>query len=234
MQTSPAMPTPRAISLDALGTLVALEPPVERLAELIGDRHGIEVAPADAHRALRAEMAHYRGNCIRAADADSLAELRLECATLLAAELGGECAALAPLELLPTLLDSLRFTAYPEVAAALARWRERGWRLIVASNWDVSLHDVLDETGLRPLIDGVLTSAEAGVSKPSAAFFAAALELAGSEPGATIHVGDSLAEDVQGALAAGLDAVWLQRTGGDDPPPGVRSISSLEQLELPA
>jgi putative hydrolase of the HAD superfamily len=234
MQTSPAMPTPRAISLDALGTLVALEPPVERLVELIGARHAIEVAPADARRALRAEMAHYRRNCIRAADAGSLAELRLECAALLAGELGGECAALAPPELLPTLLDSLHFAAYPEVAGALARWRGRGWRLVVASNWDVSLHDVLDETGLRPLLDGVLTSAEAGVSKPSPAFFAAALALAGSEPGATIHVGDSLAEDVEGALAAGLDAAWLQRTGSEKPPPGVQAISSLDQLELPA
>jgi putative hydrolase of the HAD superfamily len=232
MQTSPAMPT-RAISLDALGTLVSLEPPVERLAELIHARHGIDVSSADARRALRAEMTHYRGNCIRAADAASLAALRLECAALLA-ELGGECAALEPAEILPTLLDSLHFVAYPEAAAALAGWREQGWRLVVASNWDVSLHDVLDETGLRPLLDGVVTSAEAGVSKPSPRLFAAALELVGAEPGATIHVGDSLAEDVEGALAAGLNAAWLQRHGTEEPPPGVQAISSLDQLELPA
>ena len=72
------------------------------------------------------------------------------------------------------------------------------------------------------------------MSKPSPAFFAAALERAGTEPGRAIHVGDSLAEDVEGALAAGLAAAWLQRTGTDQPPPGVQAISSLDQLELPA
>jgi putative hydrolase of the HAD superfamily len=233
MQTSPAMPATRAISLDALGTLVTFEPPVERLVALVAARHGIAVTRDDARRALRAEMAHYRGNCIRAADDASLAELRLECAALLAAELGGESAALEPAEILPTLLDSLRFVAYPEVAAALGRWREAGWRLVVASNWDVSLHDVLDRTGLRPLLDGVVTSAEVGASKPAPQLFAAALALAGAEPAATIHVGDSLAEDVDGARAAGLEAVWLDRKATGEPPPGVRSIASLDQLELP-
>ena len=42
-------------------------------------------------------------------------------------------------------------------------------------------------------------------------------------------VGDSLELDVRGALAAGLEAVWLDRdgTGGD---PGVRRVSSLDQV----
>src|SRR5579863_1364640 len=159
---------PRAILLDALGTLVALEPPAAPLAALVGERHGVAVTSADATRALRAEMAHYRANCIRAADARSLAALRLECAALVGRELGGRLAALDAAVLVPTLLESIRFHAYPEVPRTLARLRDEGFALVVASNWDVSLHDVLERTGLDVLLDGVVTSAEVGVAKPDA------------------------------------------------------------------
>ncbi len=221
---------PRAILLDALGTLVALEPPAATLAQLVRERHGVEVTSADATRALRAEMAHYRANCIRAADAGSLAALRLECAALVGRELGGPLAALDAAVLVPTLLESIRFHAYPEVPATLARLRDEGFALVVASNWDVSLHDVLERTGLDALLDGVVTSAEVGVAKPDARLFAAALAVAGVGPAQALHVGDSFEEDFEGALRAGLDAAWLDREGGSAPPPGVRVIASLDEL----
>ena len=221
----------RAILLDALGTLVALEPPAAPLAQLVRERHGVEVTSAEATRALRAEMAHYRANCIRAADAASLAALRLECAALVGRELGGALAALDAAELVPTLLDSIRFHAYPEVRGALARLRGEGFALVVASNWDVSLHDVLERTGLSALLDGVVTSAEVGVAKPNGRLFAAALSLAGVQASEALHVGDSFEEDVEGALAAGLGAVWLAR----DAVVGQRAhrarvIASLDEL----
>ena len=81
---------------------------------------------------------------------------------------------------MPTLLESIRFHAYPEVPGALARLRDEGFALVVASNWDVSLHDVLERTGLDVLLDGVVTSAEVGAAKPDARLFAAALALAGA------------------------------------------------------
>jgi len=220
----------RAVLLDALGTLVALEPPAPRLVELLRERHALAVDPAAARRALRVEMSHYREHCGRAADAASLAALRGECAAILARELG---LAIAPEELLGTLLDSLRFSAFPEAPAALERWRAAGLALVVASNWDISLHDVLAATGLRERLDGVATSAQVGASKPDARLFAAALELAGAAPEEAVHVGDSLTEDVEGALRAGLRAVWLRRADdGGEPPAGVAVIRSLDELEL--
>ena len=47
------------------------------------------------------------------------------------------------------LLAALRFRAFPEAPAVLRALRARGARLVVVSNWDVSLHDVLERTGLR-------------------------------------------------------------------------------------
>jgi putative hydrolase of the HAD superfamily len=226
---------PRAILLDALGTLVAIEPPAPRLVALVRERHGIEVAITDAAYALRAEMSHYRRQCSRAADEDSLAVLRLECAGILGRELGGAVAELPVADLVPTLLDSLRFAPFPEVPAALERWRAAGAALVVASNWDISLHGVLRETGLRDLLDAVATSAEVGASKPAGELFAAALVLAGVGAAEAIHVGDNFAEDVEGATAAGIEAVWLrrEREGSLAERPAsntVRVIATLDEL----
>jgi len=226
---------PRAILLDALGTLLALEPPAPKLVALLRERHALAVDLADAERAMRSEMRHYRRECARAGDAEALAALRLECAAILARELGGGALELSASDLVPTLLDSLQFTPFAEVPAALARWRAAGARLVVASNWDVSLHGVLRESGLRELLDGVATSAEVGASKPSRELFDAALALAGVGAAEAIHVGDSFAEDVEGALAAGIEAVWLRRQDGGGlaerpASTAVRVIATLDEL----
>jgi len=223
----------RAILLDALGTLLAIEDPAPALAALMLARHAIEVSPERARSALAAEMSHYREHCIAAADAERLQALRLECAAILARELGGDALSLPPQTLLFTLLNSLRFVAFAEVPAALAHWRAAGMRLIAASNWDISLHDVLRESGLRELIDGVVTSAEVGAAKPSGELFAAALALAGVDAGQAAHIGDSLREDVEGASAAGIEAVWLRRAerpSAPAAPPGVRVIATLDEF----
>jgi putative hydrolase of the HAD superfamily len=101
--------------------------------------------------------------------------------------------------------------------------------VIVVSNWDVSLAEVLQRIGLGSHIDGVVTSAQVGERKPSPAVFDAALALAGTAADRAIHVGDSVVEDVQGARAAGLEAVMLRRDGGPGPA-GVRTITSLSEL----
>ena len=100
---------------------------------------------------------------------------------------------------------------------------------MVASNWDVSLHGVLRALELKPLLDGILTSAEAGARKPAPAMFEQALALAGARSDDAIHVGDSLDEDVAGGRAAGLEPVLVRRGPGPDVP-GVRTISSLAEL----
>jgi putative hydrolase of the HAD superfamily len=112
---------------------------------------------------------------------------------------------------------------------ALTAARSRGQRLVVVSNWDASLHGVLRALGLEPLLDGILTSAEAGARKPASAIFEQALTVAGAGPKQAIHVGDSLEEDVAGARAAGIEPVLVRRDGGPAAS-GVRTISSLEQL----
>ena len=74
-----------------------------------------------------------------------------------------------------------------------------------------------------------MTSAEAGAAKPAAAVFERALEFAGAGPAEAVHVGDSFANDVEGALAAGIRPVLVAR-GPAPAPPGVAVVGSLAEL----
>ena len=86
---------------------------------------------------------------------------------------------------------------------------------VVVSNWDVSLREVLDRTGLTALLDGIVISAEVGAAKPDPAIFASALAVAGARAEEAVHVGDTVEADIAGARAAGLRALYLDRSGAD-------------------
>lgn len=203
----------RAILLDGLGTLVALRPPWHAFAAILRERHGLVVEPRDAERAFSAEIAYYRAHHVEGRDARTLAELRGRCADVLARELPAAVSlALSSAQLAAAMLRALCFETYPDVADTLAGLRARGCRLVVVSNWDISLTAVLEELGLLELLDGVVTSAEVGAPKPAGAIFEAALARAGVEPAGAVHVGDSFALDVRGALAAGVAAILLSRS----------------------
>jgi putative hydrolase of the HAD superfamily len=227
-----------AVLFDALGTLIELRPPAPRLVRALEDRHGIRVTRADAERALMAEMSYYRLNNHLAADSEGLHELRRRCTEVLREQLPPAARTVDMDELGQTLLDSLRFEPYPDGHGALDALRARGLRLAIVSNWDISLHDVLERTGLAPLVHTVVTSAEAGVAKPDPEIFATALRRLGCAPVRAVHVGDSLADDVEGARAAGVAPVLLQRGAGEPSRAraggthhgGVPVIASLSEL----
>lgn len=221
-------PAPRALLLDALGTLVELEPPVEPLRVELRARFGLEVGEEEAARALRAEIAFYRANHDDARDGASLALLRRRAAGALRDALPA-AAGLALEPLTEALLAALRFRPFPEVPEVLEAARARGIRRVVVSNWDISLHDVLAATGLAPLLDGVVTSAQTGCSKPAPGIFARGLALAGVEAAQALHVGDSVEHDLAGARAAGVPALLLVRDGSA-PPAGVPIVRSLREL----
>jgi putative hydrolase of the HAD superfamily len=108
-------------------------------------------------------------------------------------------------------MEALEFSAYEDATPALRALRAAGCALVVVSNWDCSLHERLEETGLAPLVDAVVSSAEAGAAKPEPAIFERALRLAGARAGDAWHAGDSVREDVAGARAAGIRPVLIAR-----------------------
>ncbi|HEY4277506.1 MAG TPA: HAD-IA family hydrolase [Conexibacter sp.] len=226
--------SPSAYLLDALGTLVELLPPALPLQRELRERFGLDLDLPEVGAAMKAEIAWYRANNEIASDRPKLAELRRGATVVLREALGPAGAELPLHELTEALLAALRFQPYPEVVEVLERARAAGIRLVVVSNWDVSLHDALDTAGLTPLLDGVITSAEAGSAKPAGEIFARGLALAGVGARDALHVGDEVAVDVEGARAAGIDVRLIVRD--DAPvPAGVETIRSLRELPgLPA
>lgn len=225
-------PSHRTLTLDALGTLVALEPPAPALRGELLRRFELELTPEQARRAIGSEIAYYRANLQSGRDPVSLAALRRRCAEVLRAALPASrrLRQVADAELTEALLASLRFSAFSDARPALVAARERGQRVVVVSNWDVSLSEVLQRLELAPLLDGVVTSARVGAAKPAPEIFRAALARAGTDPTQAIHIGDSLEQDVRGARAAGLDAILLRRDGAPGPP-GVATIATLAELD---
>jgi putative hydrolase of the HAD superfamily len=222
---------PAAVLLDAMGTLLRFAPPAPLLRDALHERLGVDVGDTAARAAMRAEIAHYRAHLHTGRDAASLAALRRASAEAMRPALGP--AADAPGSVLTdALLAALRFEAFPDAPPALRTLRAAGLRLVVVSNWDVSLAERLEETGLAPLVDGAVASAPFGAAKPDPSIFAHALAVAGAPAARAWHVGDDVAADVAGARAAGLHAVLLARDGAPADPgaPVIRSLAELPEL----
>ncbi len=96
--------------------------------------------------------------------------------------------------------------------------------------------------GLTERFPLVVASGEVGVAKPDAEIFARACELLGVRAAQAAHVGDRLDLDAQGAAAAGLRGIWLDRAGAGtgasvgtstherDRATGIVTISTLHEL----
>lgn len=204
----------RAVFLDALGTLVELEPPWTLLREWVPP----DVSDQRLIAAVRAEMDYYKEHAHEGRDPESLADLRSRCAEFLSGKLGVTVSA-------EELMAAVRMGPYPDAEPALRALRERGLRLVVVSNWDCSLPGVLERCGLAHLVEGAISSAEAGAIKPDPAIFGPALELAGVDASEALHVGDTPEQDLVAARAAGIRALLIDRVGGNG------DISSLAEIE---
>lgn len=124
------------------------------------------------------------------------------------------------------------FEPYPDarpVLEAIQPARRDGLRVGVVSDWATSLREIFVAQQLDRYFDFILASGAVGFAKPNPAFFRIALDRAGVEPSEAIMVGDSYRADVQGARAAGMDAILLDRDGDADVH-DVRVIRSLDEL----
>lgn len=219
MSSSCCWPRPRGLLLDAMGTLIGLRRSVGEGYAAVAADLGI---PLDASAVDRVFPAIYR-------QAPPLAFPGLPPAELRQAELGWWQARIETvLERIGTPAASRSRSAelsqalfahyghanawhvYPDVPARLQRWRARGLRLAVVSNFDGRLHRLLTDLGLAQWLDTVVISSSAGAAKPDPAPFHQALAALDLHPRQVWHVGDS-PEDVAGARAAGVACVLMRR-----------------------
>jgi putative hydrolase of the HAD superfamily len=211
-----------ALTFDATGTLIH-SPRLGALYAEVLNRHGIPVEPAEAARLVRQvwqELACLAdpGRDRFTAHPDGPKGWWRRFLDRVCEHLGAPPPSpFAAAELFHRFATPEAWEVYPEVPAVLAELRGLGRKLAVVSNWDPRLPDLLERLHLSRWLDAVVTSSEVGVEKPDAHIFRHALERLGVSPGNALHVGDQKLEDVEGAIAAGLGALHLdrRRRGGD-------------------
>lgn len=93
--------------------------------------------------------------------------------------------------------------------------RAEGVTIAALSNSEGHLAELLAEIGMAPLFHTIIDSERVGVAKPDPKIFAITLEQLGiATPDVVVHVGDSWAADVEGALAARWNAIWYRSRSG--------------------
>ena len=129
-------------------------------------------------------------------------------------------------------------TVLPPAHAPLLAALRGSHRLGVVSNFDDTgaAYDILARHGVLPFLDTVVVSEALGLRKPHPALVRTGLRGLGLPPHDVLFVGDTFADDVAGAAAAGTDVAWIDAAGtgvpdGAPPPRYVlRTLSDLRRI----
>ena len=123
--------------------------------------------------------------------------------------------------------EARAWTLFPDVPPTLTALRARDVRMALVSNLDGRLVPICQGLGLAGTFDTIVMSARVGFAKPDPRIFECAVQRLGVERAATVHVGDSEREDLDGARAAGLRALLIRR---ETAVPDAHTVSDLRQL----
>jgi 2-haloacid dehalogenase len=128
------------------------------------------------------------------------------------------------------LADSVpSWRPFSEVPAALGELRDRGWKLAILSNTDPDmLAASLETIGVE--VDLRITAAEAGSYKPAYGHWDTFFRTTSADRARHVHVGASLAHDVEPCAQLGLPCVWINRSHGSSELPRAGELSTLDGL----
>lgn len=123
-----------------------------------------------------------------------------------------------------------RVALFEDAVPALALLAAR-WPVLALSNGNADVHCV----GIGQYFCGSLSAREVGVGKPDARIFQAAAQVLQLRPEQILHVGDDESLDVLGALEAGMQTAWVNRSDklwsfSKEPHASVASMAELCDL----
>lgn len=108
-------------------------------------------------------------------------------------------------------------TVFADTRETLTTLRERGYRLGLLSNtwWAAEWHNAdLAAHGLADLLDALVYTSDLDRSKPHPATFREIASRLGVAPQACVMIGDRQIDDVSGARAVGMRAIWRRNDSG--------------------
>lgn len=129
-------------------------------------------------------------------------------------------------------LTTAHFSLLPG-AEELVRYLEKKYPLTVVTNGFIEVqYEKFDKSGLRNCFTHIVLSEEVGCQKPSPYIFEEALRLNGLAADDVLMIGDSWTSDIQGAINAGIDQLWIRKT--NEPLPAGQNatyiVKSLEEV----
>jgi putative hydrolase of the HAD superfamily len=125
-----------------------------------------------------------------------------------------------------------RHDRFADVPACLDELRNSYKLALITNGASCLQREKLTTAGLSEYFDVVVVSAELGVGKPDPSIFKHALSQLDCHGEHAVMVGDSIARDVDGAIAAGLQGVWVNRSGQPRPAdrPDLVEVTTLSNL----
>ena len=132
-------------------------------------------------------------------------------------------------------LDALptRNILFPYTIEILEWLRARGYRLhLITNGFEKTQHSKLKNAGLSGYFGEVVTSEGSNSLKPHKEIFEYAFRKAGADPTESIMLGDSIEVDIQGAINAGIDQVYINHLGVEPAIKPTYMVNSLKELEM--
>jgi putative hydrolase of the HAD superfamily len=124
-------------------------------------------------------------------------------------------------------MTTARFSLLPG-AEELVRYLAKKYPLTVVTNGFVEVqYEKFDKSGLRDCFAHIVLSEEVGCQKPNPRIFEEALRMNGLKAEEVVMIGDSWNSDIQGAINAGIDQIWIRKS--KDPLPEGQSATYLVQ-----
>jgi len=198
------------IFFDVGGTLI-LSNPIDWLKPIL-DRWGVVADWRRLPEAGPRAFDYYNNHHLAARSFEEALEVWYNTDRMLLEGLGVKDAGAVAERLVSAWDDPKTWPVAPHAREVLGQLKNRGRKLLVVSNWDGLLPQVLEKIGLADYFDDVVVSALVGAAKPDARIFAEALRRAGSEPEQVVHVGDEPVADGKGAEATGITPLLVDPT----------------------
>ncbi len=226
----------KAVFFDLYQTLIHYHPPREEVLSESLARRDIKAPPAELRRPILAgDEFFYRENARKRAGQRTEAETRAmwwQYQTVVLKTAGIE----PQPELVASLLADMQRTTFKrvlfaDVLPAFKALSGNHLKLGLISNVDKDINPLLDELGLSPYFDVVLTSSEVAATKPEPRIFKEAVKRAGVAAAEAIYVGDQYEIDVMGARGAGLKALLLDRDDYRRDVAAEEKIKTLKELK---
>lgn len=213
------MQQPKVIFLDAVGTLFSVRGSVGEIYATIARQEGVDVSPELLNKTFFESFKVAEPFAFPGVDASQVPQLEYRWWYLLVYRAFALAGAIEQFVDFERFFDQLyhhfatkeSWSVYTDVVKTLTCWQQQGIELGIISNFDTRIYQVLEQLELKDFFSSITISSLAGSAKPDRQIFLRALEKHGCLPQQAWHIGDSLADDYNGAKAVGIKPFLIKR-----------------------